>query len=47
MEFALVIEFVMPGMLSGLYQIGVGVLGPGLLLLLLIISALPVRRKRK
>ena len=43
----LVIDFVMPGMLSGLDQIGMAVLGPGFLLFLLIISALPVRRKRR
>lgn len=41
------IEFIMPGLLSGLYQIGMGVLGPGLLILLVIVTALGVRQKRR
>ena len=36
----LVVDFFMPGLIGALYQIGIGVLGPGLLLLLIIVIVL-------
>jgi len=41
------VNYFIPGLLSAMYQIGIGVLGPGLLLLLLIITILPRGRIRK
>ena len=41
------VNYLIPGLLSAMYQIGIGVLGPGLLLLLLILYILPRGRMRK
>ena len=41
----LVVEYLMPGLLRAWYQIGLDVLGPGVLLLLLIIIVLSLGQK--